>query len=380
MTVAIARTLALAIALCTASIAQSDPAATYQQALKYHLGEGVVQDYRRAAALMQEAADLEHAPAQNHLGRYYFEGLGVAEDRAAALTLLEAAASQGDAQFVFDLAQVLEQSTETQSRAANLYAQAAQSGLIEAAVSLGVMYQKGNGVAKDTSRARALYEQAVEDGNPRAMNNLGLLYAQADGVKQDYQRAAELFAQAAATGMPQAMRNLATLYENGFGVPLDETRAQELYRAAAGTNVPAAITYVADARISLAEPGSADAVKIRSQAQRGDPIAQFQVAHETLNNEGATFAEIERAATYLTGLAKWGHGPSMFNLALLYRRGIAVPQDYTLAYAWMLLADARDIGEAKPVLADMQATLTAEQLNEAQSYAKSLWLNPGISE
>ena len=62
--------LICALAVWTgAGLAQTqDPQALYDAGLRYHDGQGVVQDYARAAALMEQAAQAGHPGAQAHLG------------------------------------------------------------------------------------------------------------------------------------------------------------------------------------------------------------------------------------------------------------------------------------------------------------------------
>ncbi|MEL7091496.1 MAG: SEL1-like repeat protein [Pseudomonadota bacterium] len=358
--------IATALILLAAVPAAADPDADFAAALRYHQGDGSLQDYALAADHLHRAAKAGHVGAQNMLGRYYFQGLGVPADRAQAITLLTAAASAGDPGHVLDLAQVLETDPATLPRAAALYEQAAQAGLADAAVSLGVLYQDGRGVPRDFARARALYEAPAAQGHARAMNNLGLLYVRAHGVEQDYAHAATLFAAAAEQGLKQAMTNLGVLYENGFGVPLDEARAAALYRAA-GQGAAQPLTYQDDTRLRPPD----DAAALVQAALSGDPIAQFQWAVQTLQAPKPSFDDSRTAAQFLQRTAGQGHAPSMYNLGLLYMRGIGVPQDYVLGHKWLLLAQARDVPLAADAVRQTAAQMTAAQINDAQARAKA---------
>jgi len=50
----------------------------------YELGEGVIQDYVKAAEWYQKAADQNYGQAQNSLGTLYHQGKGVAQDLVKA--------------------------------------------------------------------------------------------------------------------------------------------------------------------------------------------------------------------------------------------------------------------------------------------------------
>ena len=67
----------------------------YQLGQKYRLGEGVKQDYARAAEWYRKAAEQGHAAAQGHLGVMYASGEGVKQDYAQAVEWYRKSAEQG---------------------------------------------------------------------------------------------------------------------------------------------------------------------------------------------------------------------------------------------------------------------------------------------
>ncbi len=111
---------------------------------------------------------------------------------------------------------------------------------------LALLYERGQGTAKNLQQARALYQKAAEKGHVRAMHNLGVLYADGVDGKPDYASAAEWFRRAAEYGLRDSEYNLATLTARGLGVP---------------KNVPAAYTWFALA----AAQGDADAARQRDE-------------------------------------------------------------------------------------------------------------------
>jgi TPR repeat protein len=143
--------------------------------MMYHLGQGVAQDFGRAAVLYQQSADQGHADAQCHLGQLYATGKGVAQDFGRAAVLYQQSADQGDA-----LAQY----------------------------NLGFLYATGDGGAQDYGRAAVLWQQSADQGKAFAQYNLGQLYAAGQGVAQDFGRAAVLFQKAADQGLENAITQL----------------------------------------------------------------------------------------------------------------------------------------------------------------------------
>jgi uncharacterized protein len=65
----------------------------------------------------------------------------------------------------------------------------AELGDARAQHNLGVMYEKGLGVAKDNVQAVQWYRKAANQGFAQAQHNLGVMYAQGQGVAQDYAQA-----------------------------------------------------------------------------------------------------------------------------------------------------------------------------------------------
>lgn len=383
--------------------------AQYQLALQLQRGELLLQDYDRAALWLRRAADQDHVAAQTRLGQSYLQGLGVAQDAEQALQWLERAARSGAPAPLFQLASLLEQGPAAiadPARAAQLYQQAAELGHVDAAVSLGVLYQNGTGVAQDLARARTLYEAPAQAGHARALNNLGLIHVRGEGGPQDYALAAQLFQAAAERGLAVALNNLGTLYENGFGVPLDEARAAALYRQAAdlgrggsaliSTTRPGAIY---PAGLGFPDVSAAGLAALRGRAQAGEALAQFQLGWLMLQPEttsapqapsqpaseaapGQAFHRHQQAAALMQAAAQGGQPEAMINLALLYYEGRVLPQDYMLAYMWLVLAMAIGQPEAQTqtltqtqahaLATSLGAQLPAGQILQAQQRAQKI--------
>jgi TPR repeat protein len=90
---------------------------------------------------------------------------------------------------------------------------------------LGVLYESGTGVPKDTAQAARLYRMSADQGLATAQNNLGALYANGDGVMQDLGQAVHWWLRAAEQGLPTAQANLAGYYATGTFVHKDLVQA-----------------------------------------------------------------------------------------------------------------------------------------------------------
>jgi localization factor PodJL len=121
-------------------------------------------------------------------------------------------------------------------QAATWFARSAERGFAPAQYSLGTLYEKGNGVTRDTAIARDWYVKAAEQGNVRAMHNLAVLFATGVEGKSDPVLAARWFQEAADHGMTDSQYNLGILYARGAGVEQDLTESYKWFSivAAAG--------------------------------------------------------------------------------------------------------------------------------------------------
>lgn len=105
----------------------------------------------------------------------------------------------------------------------------AEHGEARAQYDLGLLYDKGQGVAQDNQQALHWYRKAAEQGEPRAQYNLGLLYANGQGVPQDYVEAYVWIGLASAQGEAHAPE--ARAYLAGRMTTEQIAKGHELIRA-----------------------------------------------------------------------------------------------------------------------------------------------------
>src|SRR5260370_23865518 len=100
--------------------------------------------------------------------------------------------------------------------------------------SLGLMYEEGDGVAKDGKRAEELYRRACDGGHANGCTNLGVLYQNGNGVAKDAARAAKLYQRACDGGSFMGCSNLGAVYGNGDGLAKDKKVTIKVYQRACG--------------------------------------------------------------------------------------------------------------------------------------------------
>ena len=96
-----------------------------------------------------------------------------------------------------------------------------------------MLYERGDGVARNVDEAFRLYKSAADKGLAQAQNNLGVFYERGKGTAQNYAQAAALYRKAAEQGNAAAQNNLGVLYGTGRGVGEELVQANFWFTLAA---------------------------------------------------------------------------------------------------------------------------------------------------
>jgi hypothetical protein len=146
----------------------------------------------------------------------------------------------------------------------------AASGKAEAQCGLGMMYEAGLGVHKDSSEAALWLRKAAEQGVAPAQYDLGGLDYRGQGVSQDYGQAAVWYRKAAEQNFAPAQYALGVMYANGQGVPQDYLEAYFWFDLAAAGKLDTATakdaTKVRDSTATHLTP--ADLSRVQERARK----------------------------------------------------------------------------------------------------------------
>ncbi len=116
---------------------------------------------------VKKLAEMGRADAQFRLGKMYYNGDGVRQDKSETVKWIRKAAEQGHAEAQYWLGGMYENGygvKQDYAEALKWYRKAAEQGNADAQYGLGVMYHSGSGVAKDLHEARKWYQKAAEQG------------------------------------------------------------------------------------------------------------------------------------------------------------------------------------------------------------------------
>jgi TPR repeat protein len=226
-----------------------------------------------------------------------------------------------------------------------------------AALRLGGLFDTGHGVRQDFGRALAWYRQAAALGNPLGALNAGLMYDNGRGTNVDRAMAARFYEQAAEEGNGRAAYNLALLLRRGDGVPADPVTARRYMAIAAEHGVTAA----------RGRPAHAAPASVASNAPSESSLDRAQTAllSEGVAGGGRAAADDMRAA------AERGDPVAAYNLGYFYQMGIGVAPNPADAYAWYSRAARTGSGPAREAAErgarEVGAKLTPQERDAAQA-------------
>jgi hypothetical protein len=109
----------------------------------------------------------------------------------------------------------------------------AKQGDVVAQYDLGLMYDSGLGVLKDSDESVRWIRSAAERRYAPAEFSYGLMFDDGDGVAQSYREALKWYMRAASKGNVEAQNNLGVLYIKGHGVEVDMVLAHMWFNLAA---------------------------------------------------------------------------------------------------------------------------------------------------
>jgi TPR repeat protein len=281
---------------------QGDAKAQSLLGLWYLSEDGGQKDYVNAAEWFGKAAKQGDAQAQYYMGLLYFNGLGVPKDNTKAAEWSRKAGEQGDEKARNLYAKVLAETlindpkmqvsagveaykTGNYARAAELFSKAAEQGNDTGQYCLGILYEEGVGVPKDSVKANELISKAAEQGNTEAKDHLAKAEAElkAREEKETAKRAAAEKAReakeaeaklrtAAAEGDADAQYKLGMLYFNEDGVP--KHWAAEWFGRAAAQGHAEAKDFLAKAEAIIEEEKAREAKEAAERAVKAKEKAE----------------------------------------------------------------------------------------------------------
>lgn len=354
----------------------------YEKGFKDPQGEVVVQpDHQQAMAMYYLASSNHFGAAQYRLADFLVRennaGLSVAarQNRTHLIKkLYQGAASQGVAEAVLPLAfyDAMESDKIKQSHAFAVAKQEAQAGNPEAALLLGIMYERG--IATAANQEQALYWYRKASLNPVNTFILGTYYASGEGVNKDVAKGRQLLQQSADAGFSYANLNLAVLNQQ-----TGDHFIEELEKARQKNNSRAGL-LLADYYLQQADdPYNMKLARDIYQhfADKGDRDAQLKLAFLYDKGLGGE-ANMEAALQWYTLAAEQGQPQAQYLLGQMYQLGkVGAQPDYEQAKKWYTAAKGKYI-PAAVALGFIFDTVEDDYLGAIENYQLAADANDNI--
>jgi TPR repeat protein len=257
----------------------------------YARGNGVPQDYAKAAGYFQLAAEQGFAFAQTDLGGLYARGQGVRQDDVEAARWYLKAATNGDPLGQYAMGLFYSQGrgvTNDPQESLKWFKRAAEQNQPDALLELGDIYLKGRpGIPINIIEARNWFEKSRDHGNYEADNSLGYIYESGSiGIARNFQTALDYYREAALKGNGRAAMNLGRFYLEGKGVKRDPVEAYKWFYLAVRNREMLGNHYLRMMEGRL--PGLAGSQASITDAQRTEAIRQANELLKSMREQAKT--------------------------------------------------------------------------------------------
>jgi len=150
------------------------------------------------------------------------------KDFAAAHAIYLSLANQNDAKACYNLGLMYQDGdgvAKNLEEAVKWYTKSANLGYKEAQYTLGALVFQRQIHSISYPQAVTYYEQAAQQGHVKSQLNLGMLYFRGDVIAQDLPAAVQWLSLAASNNNSEAQGYMAQLYQQGAGVEQDTVKA-----------------------------------------------------------------------------------------------------------------------------------------------------------
>lgn len=220
------------IALLNEAIEENDTDSLLFLGDFYLIPDTVYYNPQEGARLVLAGALNNQADAENLVGKCYFDGTGVNEDKITARKWFTKSAEQDNSAALYNLAvcfELGEGGEQNTSKALQLYLRSGNLGYANAQVKLSQLYFEGIEFEKNDVEAFDWAMKAAKQQNSAGEFLLGWYFVDGVGTEVNKKKALEWIQQAKNHGNADALGVLGAFYEEGEIVPQDDAQAKKLY-------------------------------------------------------------------------------------------------------------------------------------------------------
>ncbi|KAF9160034.1 hypothetical protein DFQ26_005934 [Actinomortierella ambigua] len=300
-----------------------------------------------------QAARQGNSDAQLFLAWIYGHDGGIVNKSAEnSVWWYHKAARCGSATAQLTLGEMYEQGQGVEAsemEAVNWYRKAAVHGVVKAQVKMGEMYEEGRGVQQDDAEAFRWFRMAAEDGQADAQVKVATWFSLGRSVEQSDTEAAKWFIKAAEQGNAEAQFHLGCMYDQGQEVKQSDIEAAKWFTKAAEQGN-------ADAQYNLGVKYRQGQGVVQSDvevlkwytkpAEQRDMDAQYSLGCRYDEGRGVDKSDVE-AIKWYTKAAERGNVGAQFNLGMKCGQGRVVDQSDIEAAKWYTKAAEQGYAEAQ---------------------------------
>lgn len=225
----------------------------------------------------------------------------------------------------------------------------AEQGDARAQNQVGAWYYKGEHYKQDYQKAFAWWAKAAKQDNADAIGNMGLCYQYGRGVEKDSVMAIKLYLKSIEKGNAGLLKQrleyadhkdnfncvlVALCYQNGTGMGKDLQKATQYWETAAKNNSADAQRELAFA-LQRAKKTNDAALWFKKAADNGDIPSAYQYGKIQLAGKTAD-QDKQGGIIYLLKAAENGHIQAQCDLGTLYYQGNGVAKDMHTAVQWFM--------------------------------------------
>lgn len=358
--VGVTKSIEAAIKFYHLAAAQNDLPSEYHLGLIYLQGMGVEPDYRVGMDWLLDAAFKGNYYAQYTLARIYEYGyrdkngrevVPADKDQSYAMYQLSASNHYGLAQY--RLAEILVRQPMQNLTAADLDRRHKQiKRLFQGAADFGVedaklpmaFYDASDADEAKQAQAFATIQHAANTGSIEAAFLLGMMYDRGIATRADRERAIYWYEQAVAN--PMSAFILGTYLAEGSGIAKNIEKATDYLQFAASKNFAAADFNLA---VLKKQQNEDFLIYLEKAAAQGLSSAGLALADYYMSRDSTT-EQLKQARNLYEQFAKQGLQTAQLKLGYLYEQGLGAAQDYKQALTWYTAAAQQKPGQAQYLL------------------------------
>jgi len=356
--------------------AQQELPAEYNLGLMYLQGDGITANHQLGLDWLNDAAFKGNPYAQYALARIYEQGFSdvtgqqvIAPDHEQAVAMYNLASANNYGLAQFRLAELMARETQTDKTRAGKYKRSQLiKSLYQGAVSDGVMaatlplafYNAMDASHEKQVLALDAAKKAMDAGNGQAALLLGLMYDRGIAVEKNQKEALSYYQKASVN--PVSAFVLGTYLTNGDGISKDVAKGRVLLQQSADAGFSYADLNLAILKQQMGEPflPELDKAFLSNNSTAGLLLADYYLSLAKDNEQ------MKKARDIYQHLAEQGDKEAQLKLAFLFDNGLGGPVDIKSAEKWYQLSAVQKQPIAQYLLARLYQL---GKLDNAPNYA-----------